>query len=150
MAIDASFVGRVYPPTPSYQVGRAKIREFAASIGDPNPIYHDPAVANEAGYPDVIAPPTFAIVMTLPAGDQVTKDPALGLDYSRVVHGDQRFIYQRPIVAGDDLRVVVTVESIKTVGGNDLVGLRADVLDSADRPVLSALSTLVARGSAEL
>ena len=148
MAIDASFVGRVYAPTPVYSVGREKIREFAKAIGDDNPIYHDPALARDAGYPDVVAPPTFAIAITLPAGDQVTHDPALGLDYSRVVHGDQRFLYQRQIVAGDQLRVVVTVESIRAVGGNDLLGLRADVIDAEDRPVLSALSTLVARGTA--
>ena len=73
------------------------------------PLSHDPVAARSAGYVDVVAPPTFAITITLPAGDQVTQDPELGLDYSRVVHGDQRFLYQRQIVAGDELRVIVTV-----------------------------------------
>lgn len=149
MAIDASFLGRVYPPTPSYSVGREKIREFANAIGDELPLCHDVAAARSAGHSDLVAPPTFAIVITLPAGDQVTQDPELGLDYTRVVHGDQRFVYQRQIVAGDVLRVVVTVESIRAAGGNDLLGLRADVIDAADQPVLSAYTILVARGTGE-
>ena len=65
MALDPSFIGRTYPPTPPYEVGREKIREFAAAIGDANPVYVDPAAARRSGYPDVIAPPTFPIVVTL-------------------------------------------------------------------------------------
>src|SRR3954466_12067437 len=144
MAIDASFVGRVYPPTPAYRVGREKIREFADAIGDPNPAYRDVEAARALGHPDVVAPPTFAIVLTMEAGHQVAFDPELGLDYSRVVHGEQRFVHQRPIVAGDCLSVVVTVESIRAVAGNDLLTTRADVRTEAGEPVLTAYATLVA------
>src|SRR5437763_15789719 len=112
MPLDVSFVGRVYPPSPPYEVAREKIREFADAIGDPNPLYRSAAAAQALGHPDVIAPPTFPIVLTLPASRQVIADPELGLDYSRVVHGDQRFVYLRPIRAGDALTVVVSVEGI--------------------------------------
>ncbi len=147
MAIDASFVGRRYPATKPYLVGREKIREFATAIGETSPLCHDPHRARARGYADVVAPPTFAVVVTMPAGNQVTFDPELGLDYSRVVHGEQRFSYTRPIVAGDELAVTVTVESIRSAAGNDLVGLRADVTDAAGSAVLSAHSVLVARGT---
>jgi acyl dehydratase len=145
MPLDPSFVGRSYPPTAPYHVGREKIREFAAAIGDANPAYSDVEAAQALGYPDVVAPPTFAIVLSMQAAHQVVRDPALGLDYSRVVHGDQRFTYHRPIVAGDELTVVVTVERIKSMGGNDIISTRGDLIDVAGAVVCSAYSTLVAR-----
>ncbi len=144
--LDPSFVGRSYPPTPTYEVGREKIREFADALGDDNPAYRDPAAAQALGYPDVIAPPTFAIVMTLPAGWQVTNDPELGIDYSRVVHGEQRFAWARPIVAGDRLRTTVSIDEIRTAAGNDLLTTKADVATEAGEHVLTAYGLLVVRG----
>jgi acyl dehydratase len=148
VALDQSFVGRKYPPTPPYEVGREKIREFADAIGDPNPAYRDVEVARALGYPDVIAPPTFPIVLSMRAGAQVVGDPDLGLDYSRVVHGEQRFVYARPVRAGDRLTVTVSVESIRSAAGNDLLTTRGDVATVDGEPVLTAYSTLVARGTA--
>jgi acyl dehydratase len=148
MPIDQSFVGRVYPPTAPYEVGREKIREFADAVNDPNPAYRDPEAARALGYDDVIAPPTFAIVVTLPAGHQVIDDPELGIDYSRVVHGEQRFVHTRPVRAGDVLQVVVTVDAIRAAAGNDLVTTRADVTTIGGEAVLTAFGTLVARGTA--
>ncbi|HZB48956.1 MAG TPA: MaoC family dehydratase N-terminal domain-containing protein [Mycobacteriales bacterium] len=148
MALDQSFVGRKYPPTPPYEVGREKIREFADAIGDQNPVYRDPEAARALGHPDVIAPPTFAIVLSMRAGVQVVADPELGLDYSRVVHGEQRFVHTRPVRAGDRLTVVVTVENIRSAGGNDILTTRGDVATVDGEPVLTAYSTLVARGTA--
>ena len=148
MALDQSFVGRKYPPTEPYEVGREKIREFADAIGDPNPVYRDPAAARALGHPDVIAPPTFPIVLSMRAGAQVVGDPELGLDYSRVVHGEQRFVYARPVRAGDRLTVTVSVESIRSAAGNDLLTTRGDIATVDGEPVLTAYSTLVARGTA--
>jgi acyl dehydratase len=148
MPVDQSFIGRVYPPTRPYDVGREKIREFAEAIGDPNPIYRDRAAAQALGYADVIAPPTFAIVLTLPAGGQVIHDPEFGIDYSRVVHGEQRFVHTRPITAGDVLQVVLTVEDIRVAAGNDIVTNRADVVTVAGEQVCTAYSVIVARGTA--
>jgi acyl dehydratase len=147
MPLDQSFVGRVYPPTPPYEVGREKIREFADAIGDANPAYRDPAAAKELGHPDVIAPPTFGIIVTSRAGHQVIMDPELGVDYSRVVHGEQRFSYVRPIRAGDALSVVVTVESVRSAAGNDIVSTKGEVSTVDGEPVLTAYSTLVVRGA---
>jgi acyl dehydratase len=146
MPLDQSFVGRVYPPTPPYEVGREKIREFADAVGDANPAYRDPTAAKDLGHPDVIAPPTFGIVITSRASHQVIMDPELGVDYSRVVHGEQRFTYVRPVRAGDALSVVVTVESIRSVAGNDIVSTKGEVSTVDGEPVLTAYSTLVVRG----
>jgi acyl dehydratase len=146
--LDQSFVGRTYPPTPPYEVGREKIREFAEAIGDANPAYRDPEAARALGHPDVIAPPTFGIVLSMTAGRQVIADPELGLDYSRVVHGEQRFVISRPIRAGDRLTVTMTVENIRTAAGNDMITTRGDVQTVDGEPVFTAYSTLVARGTA--
>ena len=148
MSVDQSFIGRVYPPTEPYEVGREKIREFADAINDQNPAYRDPAAARALGYPDVIAPPTFPIILTLKAGHQVIADPQLGIDYSRVVHGEQRFAHQRPVRAGDVLQVVVTVTEVRSAGGNDILTTQAEVRTVEGEHVLTAHSTIVARGSA--
>lgn len=148
MAVDQSYVGRVYPPTEPYEVGREKIREFADSINDPNPVYRDREAAAALGYPDVIAPPTFPIVLTLRAGHQVIMDPEIGIDYSRVVHGEQRFVHHRPVTAGDVLQVVVTIADIRAAAGNDIVTTQAEVTTVDGEPVVTATSTIVARGTA--
>jgi acyl dehydratase len=148
MALDPSLVGRTYPPTAPYSVGREKIREFATAIGDTNPACHDVGAAHALGYGDLVAPPTFAVMLTMTAGRQAIQDPDVGIDYSRVVHGEQRFVHHRPIVAGDELRVIATIDSIRAAAGNDMLGMRADVVDRDNQPVLSAYSMLVARGTA--
>ena len=148
MSVNPEYIGRVYPPTEPYEVGREKIREFAEAINDWNPVYRDAEAARALGHPDVIAPPTFGIILTLRAAGQVIVDPDFNIDYSRVVHGEQRFEHVRPITAGDVLRVVVTVEDIRTAAGNDIVSTRGDVTAADGETVLRAYSTLVARGTA--
>jgi acyl dehydratase len=146
MPLDPSFVGRSWPPTPPYLVGREKIREFAAAIGATDAEYHDPEAARAAGYADVVAPPTFPVVVTMAASRQIVSDPALGIDYSRVVHGDQKFAYVRPVVAGDALVCVNTIEEITSRGGHDFLTTRTDVTTEGGEPVLTAWSKLVQRG----
>ncbi|MGK5627656.1 FAS1-like dehydratase domain-containing protein [Streptomyces sp. URMC 123] len=149
MALDQSFVGRSYPPTAPYEVGREKIREFAEAIGDEHAAYRDRDAAEALGHPDVIAPPTFAFLITYRAAGVVVRDPELGLDYSRVVHGDQRFVYTRPVRAGDRLSVTSTIESIKSLAGNDVLSIRGDVHDENGEHVVTAYTKLVARAAEE-
>ena len=129
-------------------MSREKIREFADAINDQNPAYRDRAAAAALGYPDVIAPPTFAIRLSLTAGHQVIMDPDLGIDYSRVVHGEQRFVHVRPIQAGDTVTVTVTVESIRVAAGNDIVSTRSEITTTDGELISSAYATIVARGTA--
>src|SRR3979411_2057477 len=112
---------------PPYEVGREKIREFADEIGDQNPVHRDAQAARAAGYPDVIAPPTFAFIISMKANDALIHDPELGLDYSRVVHGDQSFLHRRPIRAGDRLVAVAHVDDIRSRAGNDFLTVRAEL-----------------------
>jgi acyl dehydratase len=147
MALDPSFVGRSYPPTSVFEVGREKIREFADALSDPDPVYRDPEHARSLGHRDAIAPPTFLTGMSLEACHKVTDDPELGLDWSRVVHGDQKFVYHRPAFAGERLTVEVIVDSIRSMAGNDLLTLRAEVRSVDGDPVTTVLTLLVARAA---
>lgn len=146
MALDLSFVGRTYPATEPYEVGREKIREFADAVGAGSAVHRDVEAARAAGYQDVIAPPTFAIIVSMKANDQLVGDPELGLDYSRVVHGDQSFVHHRPIRAGDRLSVVLHVDGITSRMGNDMVALRAEITAEDGEVVTTGRSTLVVRG----
>ncbi|CAL9672254.1 hypothetical protein SUDANB95_07558 [Actinosynnema sp. ALI-1.44] len=146
MPLDQSFIGRAYPPSPPYEVGREKIREFATAVGATSPVHHDPEAARAAGYKDVIAPPTFAVIVSLKANDVLVEDPDLGLDYSRVVHGDQTFTHTRPITAGDRLVVELHVDGITSRMGNDMLNLRAEVSTDEGEPVCTGRCTLVVRG----
>ena len=148
MALNPDFVGKAFPYDEAFCVGVEKIREFARAIGDDNPLYRDRGAARRAGYPDVVAPPTFAIAVIMKAQDKLLFDPALGLDFDVVVHGNQRFIHHRPIVAGDELTSTPYVDQVRVMAGNDVVTLRTEVTDSDGKPVCTALGTLVARGAA--
>ncbi|MFN2477817.1 MAG: MaoC family dehydratase N-terminal domain-containing protein [Pseudonocardiaceae bacterium] len=147
MALDPSFVGRCFPVAGTYQVGREKIREFADAIGDDDGIYRDPSVARARGYCDVIAPPTFAIILALRAQQTLVCDPELGLDYRRMVHGNQSFTHHRPIRAGDELVATLHVDGVRSMGGNDMLTVRCEITDSAGDPVTTARSLLVIRAS---
>ncbi len=78
MALNRDFVGRSYPSGSPYEVSRVKIKEFAAAIGDSNPIYRDREAARAAGHPDVVAPPTFPIVFSLQSGGERAGRPRPG------------------------------------------------------------------------
>jgi acyl dehydratase len=145
MPLDASFVGRTYPPTTPYLVGREKIREFADAIGAPDPAYRDPEAARALGHPDVIAPPTFPVVLTMAAGEQLISDPGLGVDYTRVVHAEQRFAYTRPVRAGDSLTCVCVLEDVSSRGGHDFLTTRTEVTADSEA-VVTVWSRLVVRG----
>lgn len=148
MALNKDYIGKVYPASTAYAVGREKLREFASAIGDPNPAYHDVAHARALGYRDVIAPPTFAFLVSYRASSAAVHDPGLGLDYSKVVHGEQRFAYDRPITAGDDLVCVTTIENIREAAGNDILTTRGDISTVDGEHVATTWTTTVARGTA--
>ena len=148
MALNKDYLGKVYPASAPYNVGREKVREFAAAIGDQNPAYHDVAAAQALGHRDVIAPPTFAFLISFRASSSSVHDPGLGLDYTRVVHGEQRFAYARPITVGDDLVCVTTIENIREAAGNDILTTRGDVSTIEGEHVVTTWTTTVARGTA--
>ena len=148
MREQSELVGKTYPPSEPYEVGREKIREFADAIGDQNAAYRDIEAAKALGHPDVIAPPTFAFVIAFRASAAAVSDPDVGIDYSRVVHGEQRFAYTRPVRAGDRLVATARIDSLKVAAGNHILGTAIDLTTEDGEHVATAYSTIVARGTA--
>ncbi|MCM6762320.1 MaoC family dehydratase N-terminal domain-containing protein [Rathayibacter sp. ZW T2_19] len=146
MPVNPELTGRAFAPTASYQVGREKVREFARAVSATSPLHHDPEAARLAGYDDVIAPPTFPVVMQELTVAQLLAEPDAGIDYSRVVHGDQRFAHSRAIVAGDELTATLAVASVKQLGPHSMIVLESTVEDAHGEHVVTCISTLVVRG----
>jgi acyl dehydratase len=147
MALNPQYVGRVYGPGAPYEVSRVKIADFADAIGEPSELCRDRDAAVKAGYPDVIAPPTFAVVISMHAADEANNDPGLGLDYSMVVHGQQGFSHSRPLHAGDVVVATTTIESIKSVGAMSMLVTSTDIVTVDGEHVCTAKSMLVERGA---
>ena len=146
MTVNQELVGRVFPPTEPYLVGREKIREFARAVFASSPVNTDVAAARAAGYDDLVAPPTFPVVVQELTLHQLLAEPDAGIDFTRVVHGDQRFSFSRPIVAGDELTATLSVASIKSLGGHSMVTAETSIVDADGGHVVTATSTLVVRG----
>lgn len=145
--LNRDFLGRSSTPTEPFEVTRGDIRRFATAIGDTNPAYHDRAAAQALGHPDVVAPPTFLITLGTSTASGLISDPALGLDYSLVVHGEQRFELHRPVCAGDVLETETRVAAMRDAGRNELLSLVTE-FRSAGEHVATATNTLVSRGTA--
>jgi len=148
MAINREYLGRTFPAAPPYEISRDKIAEFADAIGDPNPLYRDRAAAQAAGFADVIAPPTLAIVVSMAASAAAVADPGLGLNYAMVVHGEQRFEYSRQLRAGDVVTAQATITDIRDAGRNVLMTTKTEIVTVDGEHVCTAHSTLVERGGA--
>jgi acyl dehydratase len=144
--VNPEIQGRSYPATAPYLVGREKVREFARAVLSTSPLNLDPEAARAAGYADVVAPPTFATVVQDATLQQLLADPDAAIDFTRVVHGDQRFTFTRPIVAGDELTATLTVTSVKSLGGHSMVTAESSIADATGAHVVTATSTLVVRG----
>ncbi len=138
--------GRTFPPSAPYLVGREKVREFARAVFATDPASFDVDAAKAAGHADLVAPPTFPVVVQQLTLDQLLADPDAGIDFSRVVHGDQRFSFARPVVAGDELTGTLTVTSVKTLGAHSMVTAETVIADASGETVVTATSTLVVRG----
>jgi acyl dehydratase len=149
MAINPDFLGKTFPPSAPYEVSRVKLAEFADAIGDQNPLYRDSAAAQAAGFPDVIAPPTFPNVITMTSSSRALAEPGLNLNYAMVVHGEQRFEYARPLHAGDVVTAQVTITEIRDVGRNSMMSTTTQLSTVDGEHVCTAHSTLVERGGAQ-
>ncbi|MDT0166712.1 MaoC family dehydratase N-terminal domain-containing protein [Actinotalea sp. AC32] len=146
MAVNTAYAGRSYAPTEPYAVGREHVREFALAVGATHPAHHDVEAARALGHPDVVAPPTFLVVVAQRAEAQLVQDAEAGIDFSRVVHADERFTHHRPVHAGDELVTVLHVDSITERAGIAMVTTRCEVSGVDGTPVASVMSTLAVRG----
>lgn len=149
MSVNPELVGREFPPTSPYLVGREKVREFARATFAEAPQHHDPEAARALGYADVVAPPTFAMVIQDGTMQQLLELEDSGIELHRLVHAEQKFSYTRPIVAGDELVAQLAITGIRTLGGNAMVTSEATITDITGNHVVTATSILLVGGGAE-
>lgn len=149
MSINPELQGRRYPAQEPYQVGREKIREFARAVKATHPAHFDVAAAESLGYSDLVAPPTFAVIVAQRADAQLIQDSDAGIDFTRVVHADQRFTHHRPIVAGDELVAELHVDTVRAMGGGALVTTRSEISTIEGEKVATAVSSILVRGEGQ-
>ena len=145
MAVNEEYVGRSFAPVGPYAVDAAMIAAFAQAVCATDPVHLNAQAARAAGYRDVIAPPTMAVRFDQLASREYVADPGAGIDFSRVVHGEQRFIHHRPITAGDQLSAQATVDAIRSAGGHAMITIRSEITADGE-PVTTTTSTIVVRG----
>ncbi|HWV50202.1 MAG TPA: MaoC family dehydratase N-terminal domain-containing protein [Microbacterium sp.] len=143
MPVNTELVGREFPPTAPYLVGREKVREFARAVFADAPLHTDVDAARTLGYADVVAPPTFAMVIQDQTLQQLLSEPESGIELARTIHAEQRFAYTRPIVAGDELSGRLKVTGIRSVGGNAMITSEAEITDAEGAHVVTATSVLL-------
>lgn len=148
MPVNPEAVGRTYGPNEPYEVTRVKIREFAEAVDATSFAHFNVDAARAEGYEDIVAPTTFAVVIAQRAEFHVVVDPEVGVDFSKVVHADERFTHHRPIVAGDVISTTVHIDNITQRGGITMVTTRAELEDADGNPVSTVLSSLVVREDA--
>ena len=146
MSVNPELVGREFAPTAPYLVGREKVREFARAVFADDPQHLDPAAAQALGYADVVAPPTFAMVIQDLTLQQLLAEPDSGIALERTIHAEQRFRYSRPIVAGDELTATLSVTGVRPFGKGAMVTSEAAIADAAGDHVVTATSVLLIGG----
>jgi acyl dehydratase len=147
VTLNTDYIGRTFEPSAPYEVSRVKIAEFATAVGEPSPLCRDREAARAAGYPDVIAPPTFAIVVSSANTGRITSDPGLGVNYAMIVHGEQSFTHARPMHAGDVVVCQSTIESIRQVRNMSTLTTVTEIRTVDGEHVCTARATLVERGA---
>jgi acyl dehydratase len=143
VSVNNELIGREFPPTPPYLVGREKVREFARAVFADAPMHTDVEAARAAGFADVVAPPTFAMVIQDQTLQILLAEPDSGIVLARTIHAEQKFTYSKPIVAGDELTGQLKVTGIRMMAGNSMVTSEAVITDAAGEHVVTATSVLL-------
>jgi acyl dehydratase len=145
LPVKTEAVGKTYPPK-TYAVGREKIKEYANAVGETNPVHLDPEAARAAGYADVVAPPMFAVVYSSPAVGPIIFDPDVGINFAAMVHGGQEFVWEKPVVAGDEITTTAEVKAISEKDGKGFYVIESVSKNQDGDTVVTATWTNIVRG----
>ena len=145
MPVKTEAIGKSYEPV-TYAVGREKIREYASAVGETNPLHLDLDAARAAGYPDLVAPPMFAVVYGMRALAPAAFDPDVGMNFAMTVHGSQEFQWSRLVVAGDEISTTTSVKSIDERGGMGFYVFETTSTNQRGEHVCTGIWTNIVRG----
>jgi len=141
----ASAIGKAYAAT-SYAVGREKVREYASAVGETNPLHFDVEAARAAGYDDVVAPPMFAVLYASRSVAPALFDPEVGIDFARMLHAGQEFVWGELVVAGDEITTTASVKDISERGGMNFFVFESVSKNQRDETVCTGTWTQIVRG----
>lgn len=122
-------------------VERGAVKKFAEAIGDLHPIYFDEEVGEKSRYKKNIAPPTF------PRTFDFGVIEGLNLPNKGLIHGEQTFHYERPLLVGEETYCFSKVKSYFEKKGNfgemGFLVLESYGEDLAGNAIFSSTSTVV-------
>jgi hypothetical protein len=150
MVIDSSVIGTEFPAA-TLSVDAGRLRFFAKSIGEADPVYVDTTVARAAGHPDLPVPPTFLFAIELEQPDPFAWADQLGIDLRRVLHGEQSFTYHSVAHAGDVLTATPRIKDVysKKGGALDFI-VKESVITRADGTLVAEATTVIVVQNAEV
>jgi acyl dehydratase len=148
MPLNQSLKGKTYQEL-TFEVERDRVTQFSLAVGEDDPRFLEDGAARGEGFPEQLAFPTFPTVVGILVSAQVVVDQELGLDYTRVVHGEQEYEWKRPIVVGDVLKAVPRIADIYSKGPNEFLVIEAEMTDADGEVVCVSRGTLLSRGTAE-
>lgn len=143
MALKTDIRGMTHTYSDYFVVGREKIREFATSIKADDPASQDDAAAADLGYDGLVAPITFMSVLALLVQKEFFRTVDVGFETMQIVQVDQRFVYHKPIVAGDKVWCRFDVESVNERFGADIVVTRNTLINDEGEVLIEAYTTLM-------
>jgi len=146
MAVNPDVIGKTFAPA-TYAVGREKIREYAHAVGETEPLYLDVEAARAAGHADVVAPPMFAVVYSLPAVWPALFDEEVGIDFARMVHGGQEFRWGPLVVAGDEITTTASLKDVSERRGNDFFVFESVSVNGRGETVCTGLWSNIVRAA---
>jgi len=146
MAVDPDLIGKSFAPA-TYAVGREKIREYAHAVGETDPLYLDVEAARAAGHADVVAPPMFAVVYSLPAVWPALFDEEVGIDFARMVHGGQEFRWGPVVVAGDEITTTASLKDVSERRGNGFFVFESVSVNGRGETVCTGLWSNIVRAA---
>ena len=138
-------LGKTYPAF-EYEVGREKIREYAAAIGATNPVHFDREAAQAAGFRDVVAPPMFATVYSTGAMAPAVLDPEVGMNLMRMLHGSQEFVWSEPVCSGDTITTNATFKDFREEEGRSFYVFESVSTNQDGQETVRATWTNIVRG----
>jgi acyl dehydratase len=144
--LNTEAIGKSFPAF-EYEVGKEKIAEYARAVGEENPVYFDREAAKAAGFRDVAAPPMFAVVYSAGSVAPALFDHEVGLDFARMVHGGQEFVWGEPVCSGDVISTVTSVKDISEKGGMGFFVFESVSTNQDGQEVVRGTWTNIVRGA---
>jgi acyl dehydratase len=143
VAINTDIRGMVWDYPDSFVVGREHVRVFAKAVQADDPASFDEKAAAELGYDALVAPLTFVTILAKLVQADFMRKVDTGYDTMQIVQVDQRFVFHKPILVGDELHARMVVDSVHERFGADIVVTRNTLINKDGELVLEAYTTMM-------